>query len=440
MQNYFYELADYVTTLLKADEVYLASCSGEDSDFIRFNHGLSRQAGSVCQRELSLDLIRGQRHVKSSIGLSGQVDVDRPRTAALVDELRSRLDLVPEDPYLLYSTEVRNSEQKADNKLPPRDKVLDEIVRAGAGRDMVGIYAGGGIYSGFANSLGQRNWFQTYSFHLDWCFYHAADKAVKTNYAGFAWDDAEFTRKVDDAADQLKMLQAPARTIKPGAYRVYLAPGALDEFVGMLSWGGFSCKAHRTKTTPLLKMVEQGATMSPTVTLRENTAEGIAPNFQSAGYIKPAAVTLIGGGKYAECLTSPRSAKEYGVPTNAAAAHEAPESADLYAGDVPAGDVLSRLGDGVYINQLWYCNYSDRPGCRITGMTRFATFLVESGRIVAPLNVMRFDETIYRVLGENLLGLTRERDFIPSSSTYGGRSTGSIRLPGALVKDFAFTL
>jgi hypothetical protein len=73
-------------------------------------------------------------------------------------------------------------------------------------------------------------------------------------------------------------------------------------------------------------------------------------------------------------------------------------------------------------------------------MTRFATCWVEGGRSVAPLNVMRFDETIYRVLGDNLLGLTVERELIPTASTYGGRSTDSARLPGALVKDFTFTL
>jgi predicted Zn-dependent protease len=73
-------------------------------------------------------------------------------------------------------------------------------------------------------------------------------------------------------------------------------------------------------------------------------------------------------------------------------------------------------------------------------MTRFATFWVEGGRIAAPLNVMRFDETIYNMLGENLVGLTSTRDFLPSTSTYGARSTDSMRLPGALIRDFAFTL
>ncbi|MEE9256640.1 MAG: hypothetical protein V3V56_05680 [bacterium] len=53
---------------------------------------------------------------------------------------------------------------------------------------------------------------------------------------------------------------------------------------------------------------------------------------------------------------------------------------------------------------------------------------------------MRFDETIYRVLGENLIGLTKERELIPDAGTYGARSVRSARMPGALVDDFALTL
>ena len=73
-------------------------------------------------------------------------------------------------------------------------------------------------------------------------------------------------------------------------------------------------------------------------------------------------------------------------------------------------------------------------------MTRFATFWVDGGEIQAPLNVMRFDETVYRILGENLMSLTQEREFILDPGTYHGRSTSSGRVPGALVEDFAFTL
>ena len=73
-------------------------------------------------------------------------------------------------------------------------------------------------------------------------------------------------------------------------------------------------------------------------------------------------------------------------------------------------------------------------------MTRFATFWVENGEIVAPLSVMRFDETLYRMLGENLVGLTAEREWVLDPGSYFERTTSSGRYPGALVEDFNFTL
>ncbi len=61
-------------------------------------------------------------------------------------------------------------------------------------------------------------------------------------------------------------------------------------------------------------------------------------------------------------------------------------------------------------------------------------------KLKAPLNVMRFDDSACRLVGGNLLSLTEERELILDSGSYGERSTGSARLPGALVKDFALTL
>ena len=124
-------------------------------------------------------------------------------------------------------------------------------------------YAAGGIYAGFANALGQRNWFASFTFNCDWSFYYQSDKAVKTGYAGFVWEPAVLARKVAEAAEQLDMLRRPPHTIPPGHYRVYLAPAALYDILQMLAWGGFGLKDHRTKQTTLLKMVEEGVKSAP---------------------------------------------------------------------------------------------------------------------------------------------------------------------------------
>ncbi|MEZ4406906.1 MAG: metallopeptidase TldD-related protein [Polyangiales bacterium] len=68
-------------------------------------------------------------------------------------------------------------------------------------------------------------------------------------------------------------------------------------------------------------------------------------------------------------------------------------------------------------------------------MTRFGTFWVENGEVVAPMDVMRFDDTIFRVLGDRLEGLTQERELILNSQTYRERAVDCARLPGALVSE-----
>jgi predicted Zn-dependent protease len=441
MQEYCYRLADHLTSLLQGEERYTCTFDAEDSDFVRFNRSALRQAGTVVQRSVSVNLISGQRHTHGSVSLSGDWDEDSSHVTTLLGNLRAQLPYLPEDPHLLYATDVRSSEHHGENRLPEdTGAIVASILEAGRGKDLVGIYAAGGIHNGFANSFGQRNWFSSYSYNFDWSFYHQGDKAVKCGYAGFVWNPAEFSHKVETAAEQLTVLAQPSRTIEPGRYRVYLAPAALADIVGLLGWSGFGLKDHRTKQTVLLKMVEEGARLHPMVTLQENTVDGVAANFQEAGFIKPDRVTLMENGAFRDCLVSPRSAKEYGVPTNGASGGEMPEALDMAGGRLADHDVLRALDTGVYINNVWYLNYSDRTACRITGMTRFATFWVEHGVIQAPLNVMRFDETLYRMLGDKLAALTSERELILDSGTYGGRSTASSRIPGAIVEDFTFTL
>ena len=100
MHEYFYTLADAITALLKGDEIYTCTFRGEDSDFVRFNRSAMRQAGTVTQRFLSLDLIRGQRHAAADVALSGDLEEDRARLTQAVAELREQLPYLPEDPIL----------------------------------------------------------------------------------------------------------------------------------------------------------------------------------------------------------------------------------------------------------------------------------------------------------------------------------------------------
>jgi predicted Zn-dependent protease len=440
MQSYFYQLADFIGTRIQDNETYLAYLSAEDSNFVRFNKSAVRQAGSVKQSMLTLSLINGQRRAESRLTLSGVAENDQPLVAAALETLRRDLGELPEDPYLLFNTSPQSSERIGDSQLPSDADMLDQVLTAANGNDLVGLYAAGAIYKGFANSLGQRNWHRVDNFNLDWCLYHTADKAVKSSYAGTHWQAADLQKKMTAAGEKLAVLKRPPKVLAPGQYRVYLAPSAVNEIVELLSWESFGVKTQRNKQSPLLRLEEGATRLHTDLHLNENSADGIAPGFQADGFLKTDLVKLIDTGRHAGALISPRSAREFGLTTNGANSSEAPEALDMAAGRLRQDDVLKELGTGILIGNLHYLNYSDRMACRMTGMTRFATFWVENGEIQAPLNVMRFDDSAYRVLGENLLALTAERDLILDSGSYGGRSTGSARLPGALVKDFALTL
>ena len=174
--------------------------------------------------------------------------------------------------------------------------------------------------------------------------------------------------------------------------------------------------------------------------LSEDSLAGLEPVFQAQGFIKPEQIKLIDAGKLVGSMISPRSAKEYGVQSNGADEAESAKSLRMQAGNLAMKDALKQLGTGIYVSNLWYLNFSDRANCRITGMTRFASFWVEDGEIKAPLNVMRFDESLFRMLGEDLLALTKETETIMDDRSYGERHTGGAILPGALLKSMRFVL
>ena len=434
MRERFSELSGALEKELRAGEVLLCNLSAERSDFVRFNRGLVRQAGTVEQAYLTLRLSHERRQAQATLPLG---DVDSARAA--LAHVRDSLAGLPADPLFLINEEPRSTTTERRGRLAPAETVVDQAVAQAKGRDMVGFYAGGTLYRGFSNSLGQRNWHEVDSFNFDWSLYLQGDQAVKTAYAGFDWDAGAFAGRMARAAEEVGQLAAPRRTLEPGEYRAYLTPAAMNEAIGLLSWGGFSARARHTRQSPLL-MMQDGRTLSPQVTLAENIADGVAPAFQAQGFLKPPRVDLITRGRLGDPLISPRSAKEYGLATNGAGGGEAPDSLDMAPGAMEEHAVLGELDRGLYVSNLWYLNFSDRPAGRITGMTRFATFWVEGGRIAGPVTPLRFDDSVYRMLGSELVGLTRRAEMLPDPSTYGERSTSSARLPGALLKGLRFTL
>jgi predicted Zn-dependent protease len=440
VKGLFFDAAAFACGQVRGAEVLLVNFSGEVSDFVRFNHARVRQPMSVRQAYLTLQLIDGRRHDRTTLSLTGVAEEDRAATRAALESMRAELPSLPEDPYLLFNDAAGASTAERDGRLPSPEEAIDTLVRAGAGIDLVGILASGPVYRGYASSIGTRHWHAVESFLLDWSVFQSGDKAVKASYAGQHWDAAEATHRIAATRAQLQYLARSPRSIEPGAYRAYVSPAALDELLWMLSWGGVSAKAQRTRQSAIQQLVDGEARFAEQISLREHIDAGLAPAFDEVGFTRPGVVDLIRSGRHAGSLVSPRTAREYGIESNGATENEGMQAMELAPGALPRNEALRALDTGVYVGNFHYLNWSDRTSARITGMTRFATYWVERGEIVAPLAVMRFDDSLYRMLGTELEALDDAPEWILNNGTYGGRSVETSRVPGALLRQLRLTL
>ncbi|KPB53531.1 Uncharacterized protein ALO57_03129 [Pseudomonas coronafaciens pv. oryzae] len=438
-QQQFETLVAALKSVINPTEQFTLAYDAEVSDFIRFNHGQVRQAGQVQQAVAVFKLIDNGRHANLELTLSGDAETDTQRLTDALQQLRETLPSLSEDPYLLPNTEAWRTGNVQDAPLPDSAQVVAQICALSSGLDLVGFYAAGPLYRGFASSWGALGWHQANSFNFDWSLFHENGQAVKANYAGHDWNSEAFARRFEQAREQLEFLGRPLHTLAPGQYRAYLAPAAVDEVISMLTWGGFSAQALASKRSPLQRLYDGDTRFSPLVSIDEHVSGSFSPAFSREGYPRKD-LALIVDGQARERLVDSSSAAEYDLPANGADYGEGPSALEMAGGSLEMDQVLEKLGTGLYISNLWYLNFSDRAAARLTGMTRFATFWVEDGRIVAPVSTMRFDDSAYSLLGSALEDLTRERELILQSSTYSQRQTGSTHLPGALISQLTLTL
>jgi predicted Zn-dependent protease len=437
-RDHFMALADALCHGLAAGEELYLRLDGEDSDFVRVSRARIRQAGTVAQQRLALALVVGPRQAEATVDLGGDPAEDARCAGEALTGLRALLPLLPEDPLLHWHRGDQREERSTAERPPEATVAVAAALGAADGLDLTGLWASGMVHAGFASSHGQRAWHSAQAWSFDWSCHRPDGQAVKGIHAGRTWDAAVWHGVMTQARHDLERFDLPRRRLEPGAYRVYLAPAAVSHLIGLLAWGGFSVRSRRTGSSPLMRLESGQAGLSPLLTLEEDAASGLAPLVTKHGFRRADRVVLIDHGGCGEALVSARSAREYGLPVNAG--DEAPSSLRMAAGTLPAAEAMRALGTGLWIGNLHYLNYSDRSACRVTGMTRFACWWVEDGVPVAPIEHLRFDDTLFNLFGAQLEALTCERDLIPDTSTYEGRSLSTAEVPGALIRGMRFTL
>ena len=440
MEQIFNKISDQIYSDLKNSEHLTLSLSGENSQFIRINNAKIRQTGLVNNTDISFDFIYDNRKCQGQITLSGDYENDYKRAVAELNRLRAEIVQLPEDPFAVLPENTGSTrESKKANGLDI-DKAVDALLPVMAGVDLVGIWSSGRIFSGSSNSAGQKHWFETDTFSLDFSLVNKDHKMVKGTFAGSDWDQSKYEAYILDAKQKLELMNKKPVKMKPGKYRTWFESKAVTDFLSMFSWQGVSEANIRQGSSAFIKMRDENTNLSPLFSLSEDFRPGLVPRFNERGEIAHEVLSIIYKGNLVNTMVSSRTAKEYKIESNNANGGEELRAPQMEVGTLPADDVLQKLGTGLFLSNLHYLNWSDNIGGRITGLTRYACFWVENGEIVGPIETMRFDDTIYNLFGSELEAIGDNVKINPEVETYEGRQYGNITCPGMLVKSFELTL
>ena len=436
----FNALAATLLEKKQTDEHFTLKLTWEQSQFTRFNHAQVRQTGCVTDGWVELKLMHNQRSNFRCFPFIGNQEIDSQQGYQALQELRQEISYLPADLYLVLPTGHNSSHEVHSGELLSEESLAEMILSGASGLDFTGIYAGGVMIRGYADSNGQKHWFASDSFNLDYSIFTPQGQAVKGNFAGSKWHQDSYNAKITSAKQQLELLSRPVKKLPRGQYKTYLAPAATSDLLLMLSWGGVSEADIQQGNSSLAPLSCQEKSLSPLLSIKENFKLGLVPRFNQLGEIAAPELPIIDQGVLVNTLVNSRTAKEYKKKANGANGSESLRSPEISPGNLSEEQILTQLDTGLYVSNLHYLNWSHRPSGRITGMTRYACFWVEGGEIIAPIENLRFDESLYCFWGENLVDLTDFQEFVPEVDTYESRQLGGTLVPGMLVEDFTYTL
>lgn len=439
-RSVFFQLAETLFANLKNNEVLALYLEGENTTYTRINNSKIRQTGFVDDVTIQLDLYFGKKRMKAKQVFSGVFEQDQKNFLETLGQLQKNISHLPEDSLAVPPQSSEKSEEVFSARLLPDETTVAALLPPMQKTILTGLYTAGQIYRGYANSNGARHWFADDSYHFDYSLMNPQEQMVKGVLSGNDWDQTGYETHLQDSITKLEKMSLPLQNVPRGSYRTYFAPTALSSLVYLLSWGGICESGLQQGQSVFAKMRDQNQKLSPLFNLAEDFTQIRKPRFNEAGEMAPQVLPLISEGRLQQVLVNSRSAKEYGVVSNFADDEESLRAPCISAGSLAENQILSELRTGLYLSDLHYLNWSDRPGGRVTGMTRYACFWVEGGEIKGPIQNLRFDDSFYHFLGKNLVALTTERVFSPYPLNYSGRGTGGVLSPGFLANDFKFTL
>jgi PmbA protein len=228
----------------------------------------------------------------------------------------------------------------------------------------------------------------------------------------------------------------------PGTYRAVLEPYAFGELLWYFGYSSLGALALLEERSYLAGRIGERI-FHPSFSLHDDALDpaGLPKAFDFEGVPKQrVAIVVQGVAKDVvwDRRTAARAGREstgHALVAPAQSYGPQPFNLSVPAGDASTEELVSRVGEGIYVTRLHYVNIVDPREGLITGMTRDGTFRIEEGKVTRPLVNLRFT-TSFPALLASLLGLGDTVRLVNQSDFYGERYPFGALVPAVATEAF----
>ncbi|MCX7765373.1 MAG: TldD/PmbA family protein [Candidatus Sumerlaeia bacterium] len=247
--------------------------------------------------------------------------------------------------------------------------------------------------------------------------------------------------KPEDIADELlpKLLITKSKVeMKPGNYVVVLEPYAVASLLGFLGFVGFGALAY-LEGLSFMSTKKGHSVAHKMVNIYDDGYDShtLHQPFDYEG-VKKQKVLLIKNGIATNVVYDSRTAGMKRGAKNTGHALPAPNSYGplplniiMTPGKQTLNTIIRDIDYGIYVTRFHYVNVVEQISTVITGMTRDGAFLIQKGKLQAPIVDMRFTQSI--------LGALKNIKAISSKAQLCDSILGATYAPALCIADFTFT-
>lgn len=397
-----------------ADGAEVALCGGELA--------LTRFAGSVIHQNvteqrvaLSVRVVSGRRTARATT-----TRLDDEGLLLVTDEALQAVRRAPEDDHLLPlfegGGEPTGPQAPAPAPLPSPDERAGLFARArdvldGSGATLFGYAAAtrgwiGEYDEARAFAVGNSRGLRRFAAPA----HHALSLTVRLGEAT-AWAHAEAPADMPLEAETMAaralhratLMQSP-EALGPGEMTVVLEAEAAADLLGFLAPHVTGRSLEEGESCLVGRLGER--VFAESVFIADDVHHPLQRGvpFDAEGVARRRVTLIEGGvarGAVNDRVTAARTGAEatgHGLPVpSGEGAHAAHLVMEGGAATLPA--LIASTDRGVLITRAWYTNFVDFKRALITGMTRDGTFLIEDGKVTRALRDLRFNVSLFELLG-----------------------------------------